>query len=227
MRWLLTMPTFGALGLILAVELRADAHPGDASGEALDDAVAGEPPLLVQDTRQVPVDVRPPVLDRGEQPRAATALIRPASGSEVVGLVRFWETGDGQVAYDVELHNLEPGLRAMHVHQVGDCSADDASSAGDHFSPRDMPHGGPTDVRRHVGDLGNVLADDQGVVRSRGVDRAITLRGDHSVLDRALVVHAGRDDYTSQPAGDAGTRIGCGVIRRLPPPGATEPREEG
>lgn len=153
---------------------------------------------------------------RSAAPRQATALVLSASGSDVVGLVRFWETGAGTVGYDIELHGLEPGPHGFHVHENGDCSAPDASSAGGHFNPAGAPHGAPDAPQRHVGDLGNVVADRDGVVRTSGVDAHLTLRGSSSILDRAVVVHAQRDDLRSQPTGDAGGRQGCGVIRALP-----------
>lgn len=153
---------------------------------------------------------------RTTAPIQATALVLSASGSDVVGLVRFWETGSGSVGYEIELHNLEPGPHGFHVHETGDCSAPDASSAGGHFNPTGDPHGAPDAERRHVGDLGNVVADADGTVRTSGVDRHLTLRGRHSILDRAVIVHAQRDDLRSQPTGDAGGRLGCGVIRAFP-----------
>lgn len=167
------------------------------------------------------------VRGRSAAPRQATALVLSASGSDVVGLVRFWETGLGTVGYDVELHGLDPGTHGFHVHEKGDCSAPDASSAGGHFNPTGAPHGAPDATRRHVGDLGNVVADRNGVVRTRGEDAHLTLRGPHSILDRAVVVHTGPDDLRSQPTGDAGGRLGCGVIRALPTTGTTRATEDG
>lgn len=198
MRWLLAMPTIGAFALILAVEIRANAEPVEVA--------------------QAPTDVRTLPLEESEaSKRAATALVRPASGSDVMGLVRFWETSDGKVAYDLELYGLEPGRHGFHVHEHGDCSAPDATSAGGHFNPEGAPHGAPTDRRRHVGDLGNIRADEHGHVVVRGIDEHIRLRGAHNIVGRAVVVHAKADDLRSQPAGDAGARIGCGIIRLLPP----------
>lgn len=166
------------------------------------------------------------VRSRAAAPRQATALVLPASGSEVVGVVRFWETGAGTVGWDVELHGLEPGPHGFHVHETGDCSAPDATSAGGHFDPTGSPHGAPDADQRHVGDLGNVVADADGTVRTSGVDARLTLRGRHSILDRAVIVHAQRDDLRSQPTGDAGGRLGCGVIRVVPAgtPPSTEDR---
>lgn len=209
MRWLMAMPTIGAVALILAIEVRANAEPVDGDATA--------------------ANVRQDTYERRSTKRSATALVRSASGSDVVGMVRFWETGEGQVGYDVELYGLAPGPHGFHVHEVGDCSAPDATSAGGHFAPEGNPHGAPDDAVRHVGDLGNVVANAEGHATFRGMDPRITLRGEHAIVQRAVVVHADADDLTSQPSGDAGDRIGCGVIRRIPTGSVTPqpPREEG
>ena len=90
-----------------------------------------------------------------------------------------------------------------------------AGAAGGHFNPMNTPHGAPSDAsgNRHVGDLGNVTADDQGMVNAEMLDSVIALDGSNSIVGKALMVHAGRDDLTSQPSGDSGARIACGVIR--------------
>lgn len=147
---------------------------------------------------------------RGDETRAV-AQVQPTEGSDVSGVVSFTAQGD-QVLVEVSLSGLTPGPHGLHIHESGDCSAADASSAGDHYDPMDSEHGGPRDDQRHLGDLGNVTADSQGRVETAFVDDRLVLSGEHSILGRAVIVHAQRDDLTSQPGGDAGARMACGVI---------------
>ncbi len=94
----------------------------------------------------------------------------------------------------------------------GDCSAHDASSAGGHLSTG-SPHGGPDSPQRHVGDLGNIVADDKGHGHYDRVDKVIRLEGPLSIVGRSVIVHAGADDFVTQPAGNPGARVGCGVVK--------------
>lgn len=110
------------------------------------------------------------------------------------------------------IRGLKPGLHGFHVHQFGDLrKVDDGSSAGDHFAPHGHQHGRPDTESRHVGDLGNIEADVNGVAHVDKVDDVISLAGSNSILGRALVVHAGEDKFTP-PSGDAGSRVAFGVI---------------
>lgn len=149
-----------------------------------------------------------------EPERYGRAKLESASGSDVSGTLNFHEDG-GETRIRGKLEGLEPGRHALHVHVSGDCSAADASSAGGHFAPDDDPHGDPGTVteRHHVGDLGNIVADDSGVAEIDKTDAEMTLgSGDNTILDRAVIVHARADDMESQPAGAAGDRIACGVV---------------
>jgi Cu-Zn family superoxide dismutase len=150
----------------------------------------------------------------------AVAVMQATSGSKVTGVVTF-TARDGHVEVSGEIHGLTPGLHGFHVHEFGDISAPDGSSAGNHFNPTDMPHGGPEDAKHHVGDLGNIEADTEGKAIIKLRDQALALDGPHSIIGRTLVVHAKADDLKSQPSGDAGDRVGCGVIglaNPKPPP---------
>jgi len=153
----------------------------------------------------------------GEKPSAplkAIALLHPTAGSKVSGTVTFTEVADG-VQVQAEITGLTPGNHGFHVHEFGDCSAPDATSAGTHFNPTSKPHAGPDALERHVGDMGNVEADASGTAKLDYVDHQISLTNDQeSVIGRSVVVHAKADDLKSQPAGDSGTRIACGVIGR-------------
>ena len=141
----------------------------------------------------------------------AVCVLHPTEGNNVSGTVTFTQTGDGvQVSADVQ--GLTPGKHGFHVHQYGDCSAPDGTSAGGHFNPEDKDHGGPHADVRHVGDLGNLEAGDNGSAQYQYTDSLISLNGPHSIVGRAIIVHAGEDDLTSQPTGNAGARVACGVI---------------
>jgi Cu-Zn family superoxide dismutase len=144
------------------------------------------------------------------EPTKAVCTVVPLSGSKVMGKVTFTQTADG-VEVEAELTGLSPGKHGFHVHEFGDCSKIDGSCAGGHFNPEKKPHGAPDAEERHVGDLGNIEADADGKATYKRVDKLIALSGPHSILGRAIIVHANPDDF-SQPTGNAGGRIGCGVI---------------
>jgi Cu-Zn family superoxide dismutase len=147
-------------------------------------------------------------------PLKAIAVLHPSAGNKVSGTVTFTEVADG-VQVHAEISGLTPGNHGFHVHEFGDCSAADASSAGAHFNPTNKPHGGPDAAERHVGDMGNVQADASGKTKLEYVDHQISLTNDQrSVIGRSVVVHAKADDLKSQPAGDSGARVACGVIGR-------------
>ena len=157
----------------------------------------------------------------------ATVRLDPLGESSATGSVTFTETEEGlRVEYD--LVGLELGDHGFHVHQNGACGRGDdgtpGGAAGGHFNPLDAPHGAPEGDRdtRHIGDLGNVTSErggvTGGVARGEFVDPLISLSGPTSIVDRALVLHQGTDDLESQPSGDAGDRIACGVIQLATPP---------
>ena len=140
----------------------------------------------------------------------AIAVLHPASGSQVMGTVTFTKTGDSvQVVADIT--GLTPGKHGFHIHEFGDCSAADASSAGGHFNPMKKPHGAPDAAERHAGDLGNLEADSTGKAHLELKDNMLKLSGENSILGRGLIVHEKVDDW-SQPVGNAGSRQACGVI---------------
>jgi len=141
----------------------------------------------------------------------AIAVVHPLGDSKLSGTVVFTQQRGG-VQVSAELSGLTPGEHGFHVHEFGDCSMASGECAGGHFNPTGAPHGGPDDERRHVGDLGNIEADQSGKATYNRVDKMISLNGPNSIIGRSVIVHAGRDDLQSQPSGDAGARVGCGVI---------------
>ena len=141
----------------------------------------------------------------------AICVLHPTEGNDVTGTVTFTKSGNGvKVVADVK--GLTPGKHGFHVHEYGDCSAPDATSAGGHFNPEGVEHGGPDADVRHVGDMGNLEAGDDGTAHLEYTDDMIQLTGEHGIIGRAIIVHADEDDLTSQPTGAAGARVACGVI---------------
>jgi Cu-Zn family superoxide dismutase len=147
----------------------------------------------------------------------ARATLRPTAGNDVNGTVDFAENGNS-VTLDVTLNGLSPGPHGIHVHEFGDCSAADASSSGKHLNPHEVQHGAPTDSRdaRHPGDLGNVVADAQGNVRASVQDAVLGSEPDFQMIGHAIVVDAHADDLASQPSGNSGDAVACGVIEAAP-----------
>lgn len=144
----------------------------------------------------------------------ARATIEPRSGSNVRGWATFTDRSTGGVAAVVHIENAPPGEHGLHVHEFGDCSAPDASSAGGHFNPGGAPHAGPSDLRRHAGDLGNITIESNGTGHLEIVSDLLTVRpGPNSVVGKAVVFHEKADDLRTQPTGDAGGRLGCGVVQ--------------
>ena len=141
----------------------------------------------------------------------AIAVLVAGNDSGVSGTVTFEQTPAG-VRVVANLKGLTPGKHGFHVHQKGDLSAADLTSTGGHFNPSGHDHAGPTDAMRHVGDLGNLEADEHGNAHMDIVDHKLALAGEHSIIGRGLIVHADEDDLTSQPTGNAGGRVAGGVI---------------
>lgn len=144
---------------------------------------------------------------------AAVAHVAGASGSLVSGTLALVPLHGG-VRMTGDVGGLTPGSHGFHIHQTGDCSAADAASAGGHFNPTNSAHGRAGTAAHHAGDIDNILADASGVAHVDVQLRGVSLGGSPAtdIVGRALVVHAAADDYQSQPAGNSGSRIGCGVI---------------
>jgi superoxide dismutase, Cu-Zn family len=143
----------------------------------------------------------------------AVANLVATSGSKVSGSVNFLQRGE-VVVVEADINGLTPGNHGFHIHDKGDCRAADASSAGPHFNPEGTPHGGPTSSSRHAGDLGNIVAGADGHAMIRIDLTGVTLGTEaNSIIGRAVIIHA---DLASQPAGNAGARIACGLIGKNP-----------
>jgi Cu-Zn family superoxide dismutase len=141
----------------------------------------------------------------------AVAVLTPLGGSGVSGTVTFTRV-EGGVKVSAHLSGLGEGAHGFHIHEFGDCSAADGTSAGGHFNPTAQPHGAPTAAARHTGDMGNVTADASGNASLEYVDSHASFEGETSILGRGVIVHAKADDLKTQPTGAAGGRVACGVI---------------
>lgn len=141
----------------------------------------------------------------------AIAVLHPASSSQVMGTVTFTKVGDG-VKVVADVTGLTPGKHGFHIHEFGDCSAPDATSAGGHFNPSNNPHAGHDAEKRHEGDLGNIEADSSGKAHLESTDKMMTMSGAKSIIGRGVIVHEKEDDLKTQPTGNAGGRLACGVI---------------
>ncbi|HVR82407.1 MAG TPA: superoxide dismutase family protein [Luteimonas sp.] len=144
----------------------------------------------------------------------AVANLAAASGSLVSGKLTLMPMGNG-VHVSGDIGGLTPGSsHGFHIHETGDCSAADASSAGGHFNPAGSMHGKAEAGAHHAGDIDNIVADGSGVAHVNAHVMGVSLGGSgaNDIAGRAFVVHAAPDDYATQPAGNSGARIACGMI---------------
>jgi len=147
----------------------------------------------------------------------AEAKLESRSDSTAAGKVTFSQHGN-KVAMKVVMSGLTPGSHAIHLHEKGDCSAPDAASAGGHWNPSAEDHGKWAHAPFHHGDIGNLVADAKGKAELKMESELWTL-GDgkpSDVVGRSVIVHAKEDDFTTQPTGNAGGRVACGVIQKVP-----------
>ena len=144
----------------------------------------------------------------------AIAMMSPVGDSNVRGTVIFSQQ-DGGILVEANLTGLSADQQhGFHVHEFGDCGGENATNAGDHWNPLMREHGAPDGEpgQRHVGDLGNVQTDARGMAEYQRVDQALSFEGESSILGKAIIVHAMRDDLMTQPGGDSGDPVACGVI---------------
>jgi Cu-Zn family superoxide dismutase len=150
------------------------------------------------------------------QSARAVATLNPTAGNTVTGTVVFVQEG-AHVKVQAQVSGLTPGMHGFHVHEKGDCSAPDAESAGGHFNPTGQPHGDPRAPGHHAGDMPMLSADASGKATLTAELSAMSVgRGPTDIVGKSVVVHAGVDDYKTQPAGNSGPRVACGVIRSAP-----------
>ncbi|MBC7387453.1 MAG: superoxide dismutase family protein [Cryobacterium sp.] len=159
-----------------------------------------------------------PAFAKEEAKSAPLTVAMKNSAGEDVGTIILTETNKG-VKLGLDLHGLTPGEKAIHFHETGDCTGPKFTSAGGHFNPLGKEHGKKSKNGKHAGDLDNIKVSKGGTVKSDLKTDLVTLSpSDHSLLKTggtAVVIHAKEDDYKSQPAGDAGDRVACGVISAM------------
>lgn len=216
-----------ALALLIPVAIctacgsREESSSPAPADTAADAPATGTAPVPPPGTAQGGPDsaANAPAGDAGtvEAPPTAHVSFTSAAGSAVKGGITLVNQGSA-VALRGEITGLAPGKEhGFHVHQVGECSLPDFTSAGEHFNPTSDPHGGPKSTARHLGDIPNVKADDNGRalvdVTAEGVTLVDKDGAPTAILGKALIVHAMADDYKTQPSGNSGARVACGVIR--------------
>lgn len=182
------------LGIVFLLALLAACSPAKKEEDTSEETMAEEPAEMAQPT--------------------AYATMNSASGSSVTGTANFTQTGDMTVRMSLEVQGLTPGEHALHLHQNGDCSAPDASSAGGHWNPTGMAHGKRGEGEFHAGDVINLTADADGKVSWSEEINGWTIGGSDStnIVGHGIIIHEKLDDFTTQPTGAAGGRVACGVI---------------
>ena len=147
----------------------------------------------------------------------ALAIIESRSGSTVAGKAIFTQLTNGKTRVEVTITGATPGTHGLHIHEKGDCSAPDATSAGGHFNAAGNPHAAPTDEKHHNCDLGNIEigSDGKGSLTIE-TDMLTVSPGPDSVVGKAVIFHEKADDLKTQPTGNAGARWGCGVVVLTP-----------
>jgi Cu-Zn family superoxide dismutase len=145
---------------------------------------------------------------------SAVATLEPTKGNAAGGSVTFTPKGN-KVAVAAKVSGLTPGSHGFHIHEKGDCSSGDGMSAGGHFNPLGKPHADPSTMDRHAGDMPMLVADASGNA-SLNVDLDVIAVGSGTtdVIGKAVVVHKDPDDFKTQPTGNSGARVACGVIRK-------------
>lgn len=147
-------------------------------------------------------------------PTATARLLAVGSTGTATGVVNFQQHGE-RVIVDITMSGLTPGAHGVHIHHRGNCTRADGSSAGPHFNPHGQIHGGADTPQRHGGDLGNLVADAEGVAHLRLEVEDISLEADRlGVIGRSVLVRAGADDLTTQPDGGGGLPVACGLISK-------------
>jgi Cu-Zn family superoxide dismutase len=219
------------MGLIAAAVLAAceprnpepsDAEPSDGN------PAPGAPPTASADPRSPVPTQAPTTLSQSSPGAPAATVVPPATDAHMVaqanlqpvghggarGVVEFFPDPQGGMTIQARITGLPPGEHGLHIHEIGDCSASDGSAAGEHLAPEKDKHGSPASAHdaHHAGDLGNITAGDDGTVVQTLHDDELMVHGDHGIAGRAVVVHTNKDDLVSQPSGNSGDPIACGVV---------------
>ena len=144
---------------------------------------------------------------------SASASLEPTKGNPTAGTVTFEQRG-GRLVVAARVTGLAPGAHGFHIHEKGDCSSGDGMSAGGHWNPSGKPHGNPAASDHHAGDMPMLVADGGGEARLTFEIEGTLGAGAGDVVGKAVIVHKDPDDFTTQPTGNSGARVACGVIRK-------------
>jgi len=143
---------------------------------------------------------------------SAVAIISGSTPEGITGTIRFIRLKKG-VRITGEIYGLTPGKHGFHIHETGACDRPDFTTAGPHFNPDAHKHGDMTTDMSHAGDYGNIVANDYGVAKFSFVDKNASFKGKYSIIGRSVIVHEKEDDLKTDPSGNSGARIGCGIIQ--------------
>ncbi|MET0342940.1 MAG: superoxide dismutase family protein [Polyangiales bacterium] len=190
------------LVLGLAASLAACAHKGAPSGAGSESAASS-------------AAAREPDIDAGASGEASAHLAPKSGNTTLSGHATFSQTGAG-VKLTLHVTGAPPGEHGAHIHEKGDCSDAEAKSAGGHWNPSQHKHGAPPPSSSHLGDLGNltVAADGTGTLELTSESWKLGDGSPEDVVGKAVVIHGGPDDLVTDPAGNSGARIGCGVVEK-------------
>jgi Cu-Zn family superoxide dismutase len=148
------------------------------------------------------------------QGTSASATLQPTTGNAVIGTVTFTQKGD-KVTVVAKIRGLSPGSHGFHIHEKGDCSSADGMSAGGHFNPTGKPHGDPNAADHHAGDMPMLVADASGNASlTADLSPMRVGAGTTDIIGKAVIVHKDPDDYKTQPTGNSGARVACGVVNQ-------------
>jgi Cu-Zn family superoxide dismutase len=188
-----------ALSMMLVLVFAASTYTATAQGQ---------PETKKSSKVQPKADAHDHAHDAPPLPTKAVCVLVPTKGNDVRGTITLNESKSGtEIAGEVR--GLTPGKHGFHIHEFGDLRSDDGAAAGAHYDPHGHKHGGLDDKERHVGDLGNITANNSGVANVKLTVRDLKV---HFVVGRSLVVHAKEDDLKTQPSGDSGPRVAVGII---------------
>lgn len=150
----------------------------------------------------------------GAAAQTATATLSPTAGNSASGAVSFTQKGD-KVTLSAKVSGLAPGGHGFHIHEKGDCSAPDGTSAGGHFNPTGKAHGNPASPEHHAGDMPMLQADASGNASLTAELDAVAIGGGVTdIVGKSVIVHKDADDFKTQPTGNSGARVACGIITK-------------
>lgn len=150
----------------------------------------------------------------GDKTTTTTATLLSATGQQMGTAMFSQAAGAQQVQVDITLNGLPAGKHGVHVHDIGKCDPPDFTTAGGHFNPTTQAHGDPTQPAHHAGDFGNIDIGASGTGTLSLISTILSLRAGDATnpANHALIIHQGQDDLTTQPTGNSGSRVACGII---------------